>query len=116
MAAPARAPARQIESPQMSAQPVRLPTIDTANARQIIAHPDHQDAASVLDACEHLQTYGDRMDRERAKALHATIVQDAVADIYRKGRIQRGMAIAGDLIGAAILFGILYIFLLFTPE
>jgi hypothetical protein len=55
------------------------------------------------------------MDRERAKALHATIVQDAVADINRKGRIQRGMAIAGDLIGAAILFGILYIFLLFTP-
>ena len=99
----------------MSAPPIRLPTTDTANARQIIAHPDHQDAASVLRACAHLQIYGSGMDRERAKALHTAIVRNAVTDINRKGRIRRGMATAGDVIGAALLFGILYIFLIFTP-
>jgi len=99
----------------MNAQPVRLPTIETANARQIIARPDHKDEASVLSACAHLQIYGNGMDRERPKVLHTAILRDAVTNINRKGRIRRGMATAGDVIGAALLFGILYIFLIFTP-
>lgn len=99
----------------MSAQVIRFPSMTVADARQIIANPDIHDDASVLDACEFLQTYGDWMDHERAKALHAAIVRDAIAGLNRKGRIRRGLAIAGDVIGVLSLFGILYLFLLFTP-
>jgi len=100
----------------MSAQVIRFPSMSVAEARYIIANPDIHCDASVLDACEFLQTYGDWMDHERAKALHAAIVRDAVAEINRKGRIRRGLAIAGDLIGVLSLFGILYLFLIFTPN
>lgn len=96
----------------MSAQVIRFPSITVAEARQIIANPDMHCEASVLDACELLQTYGDWMDHERAKALHAAIVRDAIADLNRKGRIRRWL---GDLFGVLSLFGILYLFLLFTP-
>ena len=99
----------------MSAQVIRFPSMSVAEARQIIANPDIHCEASVLDACEFLQTYGDWMDHERAKALHAAIVRDAIADLNRKGRIRRWLAIAGDVIGVLSLFGILYLFLLFTP-
>ena len=96
----------------MSAQVIRFPSMSVAEARQIIANPDIHCEASVLDACEFLQVYGDWMDHERAKALHAAIVRDAIADLNRKGRIRRWL---GDLFGAVCLFGILYLFLLFTP-
>lgn len=99
----------------MSAQVIRFPSMSVAEARQVIANPHIHCDASVLDACEVLQTYGDWMDHERAKALHAAIVRDAIADLNRKGRIRRGLAIAGDVIGVLSIFGILYLFLLFTP-
>jgi hypothetical protein len=97
----------------MSAQVIRFPSMSVADARKIIANPDIHCDASVLHACEFLQTYGDWMDHERAKALHAAIVRDAVAEINPKGRIRRWL---GDLIGAVSIFGILYLFLLFTPS
>lgn len=96
----------------MSAQVIRFLSTTVADARLIIANPDMHDDASVLDACEFLQAYGDWMDHERAKALHAAIVRDAIADLNRKGRIRRWL---GDLLGAVCLFGILYLFLLYTP-
>lgn len=99
----------------MSAQVIRFPSMSVAEARQIIANPDMHCEASVLDACEILQTYGDWMDHERANSLHAAIVRDAIADLNRKGRIRLWLAIAGDVIGVLSLFGILYLFLLFTP-
>jgi len=49
-------------------------------------------------------------------ALHAAIIRDAIADINHDGRIRRALLIAGDVIGAASLFGILFLFLLFTPN
>jgi hypothetical protein len=83
---------------------------------QIIANPDIHCEALVLDACEFLRTYGDWMDHEHAKVLHAAIIRDAIAGLNRKGSIRRWLTIAGDVIGAAHLFGILYLFLLFTPS
>lgn len=96
----------------MSAKVIRFPRMTVADARRIIANHDIHDDASVLDACEFLQTYGDWMDHERAKALHTTIVRDAIAHINRNGRIRRWI---GDLFGAVCLFVILYLFLIFTP-
>ena len=40
----------------MSAQVIRFPSMSVAKARQIIANPDIHCEASVLDACEFLQT------------------------------------------------------------
>jgi len=100
----------------MSAQVIRFPSMNIAAARQIIANPEMHDDASVLDACEFLLTRGDWIDHERAKALHAAIIRDAIADINHDGRIRRALLIAGDVIGAASLFGILFLFLLFTPN
>lgn len=100
----------------MSAQVIFFPSMSVAEARQIIANPDIHDKASVLDACEFLQTHGDWMAHNRAKTLHTAIVRDAIAELNRKGRFWRALTIVGNLIGAASLFGILYLFLLFTPS
>jgi len=100
----------------MSAQVIRFPSINVADARQIIANPDLHDDASVLDACERLLADGDWMDHERARLLHAAIIRAAIADINREGRVRRRLVIAGDVIGVASLFAILYLFLLFTPN
>ncbi len=99
----------------MSAQVIRFPSMSVACARHIIARPDMHRDATVLDACEFLQAAGDWMDHERAKALHAAIVRDAVAGLNRKGRIRRWLAVAGDVVGVISLFCVLYLFLLFTP-
>lgn len=104
----------------MSAQVIRFHSMSVAEARQIIANPDMHCEASVLDACEFLQVYGDWMDYERAKALKAAMIRDAIDEINRKGRrrqtLRRIATIAGDAVGALSLFGILYLFLLFTPN
>ena len=100
----------------MSAQVIRFPSMNVADARQIIANPDLHDDASVLDACERLLADGDWMDHERARLLHAAIIRAAIADINREGRVRRRLVIAGDVIGVASLFAILYLFLLFTPN
>ena len=100
----------------MSAQIIRFPTMNVADARQIIANPDLHDDASVLDACELLLADGDWIDHERAKLLHAAIIRVAVAGINRDGRIRHHWRFAGDVIGVASLFAILYLFLLFTPN
>ena len=99
----------------MTAEVIPIPSMSVAEARQIIAHPDMHDAATVLDACEFLRDRGDWMDRERAKALHAEIVRIAVSGINRAGRIRRWLLIVGDLLGTVALFGILYLLLIFTP-
>ena len=77
----------------MSAQIIRFPTMNVADARQIIANPDLHDDASVLDACELLLADGDWIDHERARLLHAAIIRSAVADINREGRVRRRLVI-----------------------
>lgn len=99
----------------MSAEVIRFPSMTVAEARQIIANPDIHCEASVLDACEFLKVYGDWMDHERAKALHAAIVRDAIAELNRKGRRWRLLEMFGDTLGVAGIFAILFLFLLFTP-
>ena len=100
----------------MTAEVIPLPSMHISEARQIIACPEMHPTATVLDACEFLRDRGNRMDRERAMALHAEIVRIAVARINLAGRIRRWLVIAGDLLGAVALFAILYLLLIFTPD
>lgn len=99
----------------MIAEVIPIPSMSVAEARQIIAHPNMHDAATVLDACELLRERGDWMDRERAMALRAEIVRIAVARLNLTSSIRRWLVIAGDLLGAVALFAILYLLLIFTP-
>lgn len=99
----------------MTAEVIPIPRLHIAEARQIIACPEIHDTATVLDACELLLAQSDGLPRIRARQLRATLVHSAVAEINRRQRIMRGLAIVGDLFGAVGLFGILYLLLIFTP-
>jgi 4-alpha-glucanotransferase len=103
----------------MTAQVIRFPDMSICDARQIIARPNLHEEGAVLDACELLEARGDWMDYERAKALKAAMIRDAIDEINRKGRrrekLRRIGTIAGDALGALSLFVLLYLFLLFTP-
>lgn len=104
----------------MNAHVIRFPDLSIANARHIIARPDLHKEGAVLDACELLEARGDWMDYERAKALNAAMIRDAIAEINRKGRrrqkLRRIAAIAGDAVGTLSISALLYLFLLFTPS
>lgn len=103
----------------MSAQVIRFPTMSIEDARVLISNPSVHEEGAVLDACELLMTRGEWMDYERAKALKAAMIRDAIDEINRKGRrrekLRRIAAMAGDAVGALSLFVLLYLFLLFTP-
>lgn len=94
------------------AQVIPFPGAACEPARRIIARSDLHSDAAVLDACEHLMRCGDWIDQERARVLHAAIIRGAVSEINRRGRIRR---IAGDVLGTACLFALLFMFLTFTP-
>lgn len=104
----------------MTAQVIRFPDKSICDARHIIARPDLHEEGAVLDACELLEARGDWMDHERAKALKAAMIRDAIDEINRKGRrrekLRRIATTAGDAVGALSLFVLLYLFLLFTPS
>lgn len=104
----------------MTAQVIRFPDMSICDARHIIARPDLHEDGAVLDACEQLEARGDWMDHERAKALKAAMIRDAIDEINRNGRrrekLHRIGTIAGDVLGALSLFVVLYLFLLFTPS
>ena len=99
----------------MSAQIVSLPALETAQARRIVANPDDYDDAAVLDACEQLQRFGNSSEQQHARALQSAILRNAVVEMNRKAAFRRRLAIVGDVIGAGIVFGLLYVFLLCTP-
>jgi len=100
----------------MTAQIVRFPFMSVMEAREIVSNPDLHDEASVLDACEMLAICGGWEDRQRAKTLHAQIVSRAVCEINAAGRRRARIgALIEGAVGAACLFGLLYLFLLFTP-
>lgn len=103
----------------MSAQILRMPALDIAAARHLVAYPDLHDDGAVLDACDMLEARGDWIDNERARALRAVLVREAIDRINRRGRMRRKLKllalISGDVLGALSLFGLLYLFLLFTP-
>lgn len=91
---------------------IRFPDKSIADARHIIARPDLHDEGAVLDACELLEVRGDWMDCERAKALKTAMIRDAIDEINRKDRRRQNLRrIAGDAVGALILFALLYLFI-----
>jgi hypothetical protein len=114
MAARTRKEAAKASWAQMTAEVIPIPRMHIAEARQIIACPEIHDTATVLNACE-LLAQSDGLPRIRAGQLHAALARSAVAEINRRQRIMRGLAIAGDFFGAVGLFGILYLLLIFTP-
>ena len=103
----------------MTAQVIRFPAMSIEDARVLISNPNVHEEGAVLEACELLEARGDWMDHERAKALKAAMIRDAIDEINRKGRrrekLRRIGTIAGDVLGALSLFVLLYLFLLFTP-
>jgi hypothetical protein len=99
----------------MSARIISFPALETAQARRIIANPDDYDEAIVLDACEQLQRFGTSSEQQRARTRQSVILRKAIAEVDRKAVVERRLAIVGDVVGAGILFGLLYLFLLCTP-
>lgn len=73
----------------MSTVLIPHPAAGLQRAREVVMHPDFHTEGAVLDACEHLQAWGDWMDVERARELRKAVVRDAVAKINRRGRRRR---------------------------
>jgi hypothetical protein len=88
----------------MSARIICFPTLESAQARRIIANPDDYDEAIVLDACEQLQRFGTSSEQQRARARQSVILRKAIAEVDRKAVVERRLAIVGDVVGAGILF------------
>lgn len=96
----------------MNAQVIPFPQDSIERARETIARLDLHDDATLLDACELLMWQGDWIDHERAKILHAAIIRASVREMNRRHRLVRFL---GDALGAAIIFALVFLFLLFTP-
>ena len=99
----------------MSARIICFPALETSQARRIIANPDDYDEAIVLDACEQLQRFGTSSEQQRARARQSVILRKAIAEVDRKAVVERRLAIVGDVVGAGILFGLLYLFFALHP-
>ena len=58
---------------------VLVPHLHTGlrHAREVVMHPDLHTDGAVLEACEYLETWGDWMDAERARALRRAVVRNS---------------------------------------
>ena len=65
-----------------------LPHLHTGlrHAREVVTHPDFHTGGAVLGACEYLETWGDWMDVERARALRRAVVGNPATRVSLCGR------------------------------
>lgn len=56
------------------------------HAREVVMHPDIHTDREVLESCEYLESWGDWMDGERARALRRAIVRNSAAKGSPHGR------------------------------
>jgi hypothetical protein len=99
----------------MSGAITPLPRRSLSQARLVVADTGGHDAPQVLDACNVLELYGSRADQIRARALRAALLDGSIQCHGDRQPIQHRLALLADVFGVLALFGLLFLFLLFTP-
>lgn len=99
----------------MSGVITALPRHGLCQARLLVADPSGHDSPQVLEACDVLERYGNRTDQIRARALRTAILSRTIQCHGRRQAWQRRLVLLANAIGILALFGLLFLFLLFTP-
>jgi hypothetical protein len=86
-----------------------------SEARLMVADTSGHDAAQVFDACDVLERHGSRADQIRARALRTALLAGAIQCHGDRQPTRHRIALLSDVLGVLALFGLLFLFLLFTP-